>query len=513
MVHLLFHDPPIQHRQRRYQLVDFGDGVGQPTMGGGMTNGGSGDDGGQRDQDITLEGLSPFALPDEEPQSRAVTPVRNPSGSYRVSPAAERRAAEVQPGARVAARYQIEAVIGTGGMGKVFRARHLGLDKRFALKLMHLDLSEDEETRTHFYREARVASSLAHPNIVSVVDFGEDDHLGAFMVMELLEGTKLSTLVAKEGRLAAKPWCDVMLQLAEATHHIHQHGIVHGDIKPDNVMLCEVPSTDRRKMFVKLLDFGLARAALPPHPNGPNGPRAASISGTPHYMAPERLRGEAPHPSMDIYSVGVVGFELITGKAPFDGSIPHVIESQLRHRVPSFAAMGLSGADETMETLIQRALSKKPGDRQRDMGAFLYELRTLMGMLGMGRRRAVTTARARGGDERAPAADLFAVAPVPQAGVDADGRIIVANRAFAKFVVGDAELAIAGVSVAATRIVEVLPEIMAELRHVHISAQQSRRVVRLADGRGRPVDLVVWMVPGSSAYGDVIVTVYTLPHR
>ena len=456
----------------------------------------------ERDQDITLEGLSPFAAEETRVLGAVLPPPRPPSGSLEV--ARKPAAAEMRPGARISGRYEIEEMLGTGGMGKVFRVRHLGLDKRFALKLMHLDVSADEDTRAQFYREARVASSLAHPNIVSVVDFGEDERLGAFMVMELLDGIKLSTHLTKEGRFAQKPWCDIMLQLAEASHHIHQHAIVHGDIKPDNIVLCEVPSTDRRKIFVKLLDFGLARTAQP------NAPRAGSVAGTPHYMAPERLRGDPPQPTMDIYSVGVVGYELLTGKAPFDGTIPQVIEAHLRQPVPSFASKGLNGVDERMEALIQRALSKNPAERQKDMAAFLYELRTLMGMLGMGRRRAVATSRAHGSDEPA-AAHLFAAAPVPLAGVDVDGRIVVANRAFAKFVSGDPTAQVGGMSVAATRIVEVFPEIMAELRHVHISAQQSRRVIHLVDGRGQPVDLVVWMVPGASTHGDVVVAVHTLP--
>lgn len=458
------------------------------------------------DKDVTLEGLS-FCSSTNVYGQRAELPPP-------VDPATRTQTGPIAIGTRVADRYDIEQALGAGGMGQVFRVQHVGLGRKFALKLLHTVLSSDEDARTLFYREARVASTLAHPNIVSVVDFGEDPALGAFMVMELVEGDKLSTHLRKEGKLAQKPWCDMMLQLAEAVHHIHQHEIVHGDIKPENIILCPVPSTDRRKTFVKLLDFGLARAAAT------NEPRPDTVAGTPHYLAPERLRGASPRPAMDIYAVGVVGYELLVGLPPFDGALADVLDGHLNLAPPSFASRGVIGVDERAEALVMRALSKQPEDRQKDMAAFLYELRTLMAMLGMGRRRAVNTPRAPKQDGQGTAKSalfdaaksaLFDAAPIPLAGVNADGRIVVANPAFSKFVGADSDLDITGLVVAATRLIEVFPTVMAEVRHVHISGRGSKQVIRLQAAAGEPVDLLVWMVPGGEAYGDVMLTIHSLP--
>jgi PAS domain-containing protein len=297
-----------------------------------------------------------------------------------------------------------------------------------------------------------------------------------------------------------------MLQLAEAVHHIHQHQVVHGDIKPDNLILCPVPSTDRRKSFMKLLDFGLARPATV------SGPITSTVAGTPQYIAPERLRGEPPQPSMDIYAVGVVGYELLCGRPPFDGAISDVIDAHLDQAPPPFSTHGITHVDERAEALIMRALAKSPANRQASMAAFLYELRTLMAMLGMGRRRAVTTARPTKRDDQDRARGrLFDVAPIPLAGVDATGRIVIANKAFAKFVTGELEAETAGVSVAATRLTEVFPDIMAELRQVHISGNGAKRVIRLRAPAGESVDLLVWMMPGSEASGDVTLAIHPLP--
>jgi PAS domain-containing protein len=263
---------------------------------------------------------------------------------------------------------------------------------------------------------------------------------------------------------------------------------------------------DRRKSFMKLLDFGLAR------PSTASGPIMRTVAGTPQYIAPERLRGEPPQPSMDIYAVGIVGYELLCGRPPFDGDIGEVIDAHFDRAPPPFSTHGVTNVDERAEALIMRALAKSPTGRQNSMAAFLYELRTLMAMLGMGRRRAVTTARPNKRDEQDRARGrLFDVAPIPLAGVDATGRIVVANQAFAKFVTGDLDGETAGVSVAATRLTLVFPDIMAELRQVHISGKGAKRVIQLRASNGEAVDLLVWMMPGSEDSGDVTLAIHPLP--
>ncbi|MBI4512108.1 MAG: serine/threonine protein kinase [Deltaproteobacteria bacterium] len=408
----------------------------------------------------------------------------------------------------VAGRYRIEEPIGEGGMGRVFRVRHRRLGKSFALKLMRTAFSGDSRARELFYREARLASSLSHPNIVSVIDFGEDPTLGAFMVMELLDGESLSMRLRSEGTFPLKLALDAVHQIAEALHYIHQRQIVHCDIKPDNILLCQVPGTERRKWVVKLLDFGLARI-------GTGGSRtSAMIDGTPEYMAPERIRGHSPSPSMDIYGLGVLCYELLTGRLPFRGSISQVMEAHIKQAPPPLSKYLKEPIDERAEALVMRALSKSPGERQKDMAAFIYELRTLMDMLGFGRRRAVTQApRAvvTASDRRTNAARVgFDQSPLPMAGLNLDGTVVVANRSFVLFLTGESDTTVEGTNVRESRLLEVYPEFMGDMRHAHIEGSPSTRILRLRSHDGAPVNLMLWMVPGAENAGDVHVTIHSL---
>src|SRR5882757_5357292 len=159
----------------------------------------------------------------------------------------------------VGGRYAIEGQLGAGGMGHVYRARHLQLGKAFALKMISPTFALDGAARARFNEEAKLASEITHPNIVSIVDFGEDPEFGAYMVMELIEGEPLISDGA--GPMSIKRACDTLAQVAEALDHIHRHGIVHGDIKAENIMLGTEAAGQRRRRVVRLLDFGLARRA------------------------------------------------------------------------------------------------------------------------------------------------------------------------------------------------------------------------------------------------------------
>ncbi|MEO8549300.1 MAG: serine/threonine-protein kinase, partial [Kofleriaceae bacterium] len=157
-------------------------------------------------------------------------------------------------------RYALDGRLGEGGMGQVYRARHLQLGKAFALKIISPTFASDQTARERFNLEAKLASEIAHPNIVSVVDFGEDEQFGAYMVMELVEGDAL----VSHGSLPMTPKraLDVLAQVADALDHIHKRGIIHGDVKADNIMVTsenEVSANARRRTGVRLLDFGLAR--------------------------------------------------------------------------------------------------------------------------------------------------------------------------------------------------------------------------------------------------------------
>lgn len=402
----------------------------------------------------------------------------------------------------IADRYRVEQPIGEGGMGRVYKVRHRQLGKPFALKLMQTAFSGDSRARDHFYREARLASSLAHPNVVSIIDFGEDPRLGAFMVMELLEGETLSSKL-KEGRFGMRAACDIILQIAEALDYIHKRQIVHCDIKPDNILLTSTAPGERRRHHVKLLDFGLARL-------GSIAPRTSQVvDGTPEYLAPERIVGQSPTPSMDIYGLGVLAYEIFTGTLPFTGQLMEVLQHHVATPPPPFASRVREAIDERAEALVMKALSKSPADRQKDMAAFIYELRTLMDMLGFRRRRAAVPAgkadRADHPRERhARAASLaYDLSPLPMAGLNVDGQIAVANRAFAQFVSGDPRAAVEGSNISDSRLLEVHPGLSADLRHIHVSGESMQRVLDLTLQDERPIRLMLLMAPGNAEAGEI----------
>jgi eukaryotic-like serine/threonine-protein kinase len=407
-------------------------------------------------------------------------------------------------GARIDGRYQIVGLAGRGGLGRVFLVEHVALGKKFALKLMNADLTHDDERRELFYREAKVASALMHPHVVSVVDFGEDPVAGAFMVMEFLEGESLAERLRRHPRgLPLKVFFDVLKQLAEALHYIHSEGVIHGDIKADNVICWKLSSTSRRRWQIKVLDFGLAFLSS-------SDDLPATVGGTPEYIAPERLEGAPPHASSDIYSLGVLAYELLTGDLPFRGDTKRVLQQQMYTPPPPIAVRRGEPVDERIEALLQRALAKKPADRHDSMEAFLYELRTLTDMLGMSERQGRRTMNPSGGERdrrlRAAAAG-FDHAPFGMAGINVDGAIVVANAPFAKFLTGHPDSELAEDALLASSLLELYPSFLRDLRRVHVKGIKTRRslIVPRPDGTQRP--LTVLMAPGGAGFGEVHVTV------
>src|ERR1044071_8493000 len=176
----------------------------------------------------------------------------------------------------VGGRYAIDGRLGEGGMGQVYRARHLQLGKAFALKIISPTFALDGAARARFNEEAKLASEISHPNIVSVVDFGEDAQFGAYMVMELVEGEPL--IHDQAAPMAVRRACDVLGQIADALDHIHRRGIVHGDVKADNIMLTAETTGARQRRQARLPDFGLARRS--------GGDGDEGVNGRPHQLAP-----------------------------------------------------------------------------------------------------------------------------------------------------------------------------------------------------------------------------------
>ena len=407
-------------------------------------------------------------------------------------------------GATIDGRYHIVGLAGRGGLGRVFRVQHAALGKQFALKLLNADLSRDTERRELFYREAKVASALMHPSVVSVVDFGEDEVAGAFMVMEFLSGESLAKKLARHPRgLSLRVFCEVLLQLGEALRYIHSQGVIHGDIKAENVICWREDGATRRGWRVKILDFGLSLLES-------SDELPASVGGTPEYIAPERLEGDPPHPSADIYSLGVLAYELITGTVPFRGDTKKILQQQIDAPPPPIDVRRGEPIDDRLDALIARALAKSPDERHESMEAFLYELRTAMDMLGFTERpRRLGMSAAPESDRRARAAVAgFDYAPFGMAGINVDGTIVVANAPFAKFLTGHKRSDLAEDALLASPLLELYPSFLRDLRRVHVKSVKARKLLALPRSEGSPRPITVLMAPGDGdALGDVHVTV------
>ncbi len=391
----------------------------------------------------------------------------------------------------IGGRYRIISRIGQGGMGKVYKVAHANLSRTFALKIISDTVSETREARELFDREARFASAMQHPNITAVVDFGEDEAVGMFMVMDLVEGEALHKILFREKQLGVRYACEIAIQLADALHYIHQQGVVHCDIKTENILVKEIEEPGkRRRVLAKLLDFGLARPLNP-------GRVQTGLSGTPHYVAPERIRGEPASPASDVYSLGILLYELLAGRVPWDGAVQKILAGHLDEVPVPPSAYIEGGLDEALENLILRALSKQPADRHRDMAAFIYELRTVMNMLGFGQRksgnaRRVVLERSDGGNRRDELArTAFDACRLPVALIEADGTISCANPAFAKFVMGVA-VDVENLPISSTPLCAAWASVDADIKRT-LAGQPVRRVIEIDVGGGDLRRLLLWL--------------------
>jgi tRNA A-37 threonylcarbamoyl transferase component Bud32 len=256
-------------------------------------------------------------------------------------------------------KYRLLNLVGQGATGKVYEALHPGLNRSVAVKMLSHELVYSEQFRERFLEEARTVAGLTHPNIVQVFDT-EAAYGTWFIVMERLSGRDLSALLAARGALPAEEAMRVLRQVGAALAFAHSRGFVHRDVKPANVWVGDDGS-------VKLMDFGLARP-LPREQDG-RGPR--SVEGTPQYLAPETAVGREPDGRADIYALGVMAFELVSGRLPFlEEKVPELLRAHVRTPPPDVQAL-VPGLPAGLVEFIQGALAKRPADRLSDWGRIL----------------------------------------------------------------------------------------------------------------------------------------------
>lgn len=268
-------------------------------------------------------------------------------------------------GQKINDRYQIIRTIGEGGMANVYLAHDIILDRDVAVKILRGDLANDEKFVRRFQREAISASSLVHPNIVEMYDVGEDDGK-YFIVMEYVEGKTLKSLVKKRGALTLSEVIDIMLQLTDGLACAHDSYIVHRDIKPQNVMILD----DGR---VKITDFGIAMAL-----NSNELTQTNSVMGSVHYLPPEQANGTGSTIKSDIYSLGILMFELLTGKLPFKGdNAVEIAIKQMKDPIPSVCDMNPE-IPQSVENIILKAAAKNPKNRYENVHEMHEDLLTAL---------------------------------------------------------------------------------------------------------------------------------------
>ncbi len=262
-------------------------------------------------------------------------------------------------------RYEIEKLIGEGGMANVYLAQDTILDRKVAIKVLRGDLAGDDKFVRRFQREALSASSLSHPNIVEIYDVGEDEG-NFYIVMEYIEGKTLKQLIKKRGVLTLPETIDIMLQLLDALSSAHDSYIIHRDIKPQNIMIKE-------SGLVKITDFGIAMAL-----NNAQLTQTNSVMGSVHYLPPEQASGKGSTIRSDIYSLGILMFEMLTGKMPFKGD--SAVEIALKHMkepLPSVKELN-PVVPQSVENIILKAAAKNPKNRYRDVREMVDDIKTCL---------------------------------------------------------------------------------------------------------------------------------------
>ncbi len=311
--------------------------------------------------------------------------------------------------------YRLDRILGRGGMGTVYSGEHIYIKKPVAVKILHPQFARYQEAIHRFLREARAASAINHPNIVDVTDFGILTDGPVYFVMEFLEGKSLEDVIEREGAVELHRALNIANQIALALEAAHNNGIIHRDLKPDNIMLLKRPGrrdlvrmspdqswiTEREESydFVKVLDFGIAKSLIPDELSAETVQGA--VFGTPEYMSPEAARGEEVDLRADVYSLGVILFDMLCGRPPFEAAQSSEVLAMHIHKAPPAPREFAPHREitEQAEQVMLKAMQKDPARRYQNMTEFRSDLEGAYGSISYRRHAAPRTGLTPRGEE------------------------------------------------------------------------------------------------------------------
>lgn len=280
----------------------------------------------------------------------------------------------------LAGKYRIDERLNEGGMGAVYRGTHVLMDKTVAVKVLRPALAADEKIVARFSREARAASRISHPHALSVTDFGESDDGVVFLVMEYIDGKTLKEIIREAGPMPLPRVVEIIRQVGGALDAAHDQGVVHRDLKSENIMLLNSAGSD----YAKVLDFGIAKIKEPIGAYDPGLTAPDLVIGTPQYMSPEQCsQASEIDARSDLYSLGVIIYEMLVGHVPFTGASPTAIMMKhMQHEAPS-VLQERPDLPSGLERVLQRAMAKRPDDRYQNVGDLVEDLTIASGVEAM----------------------------------------------------------------------------------------------------------------------------------